>query len=174
MSEIKNFTPVKLVVCILISNLSYKNGLLSQLRETFGEMDYESELFLFTFTTYYDEEMGTPIYRFFVSFKKLVDPSLIPNIKITTNNIEARFLENDKRKINIDPGFLFLSRFVLASTKDGSYRIPLHSGIYGEITLVYVKNNFRDVELTYPDFKSEKYKSILIKIRQIYKQQLQS
>ncbi len=173
MSSIKQFTSSKLVICILISDLQKKDELMSELCKSFGEIDYESELFLFTYTKYYDEEMGTPIYRFFTSFKNLVDPSTIADIKIYTNNLENKFLENSKRKINIDPGFLFPSRFILASTKDGSYRIPLHSGIYAEITLVYVKNNFHNVELTYPDFQSDKYKSILCDIRQLYKQQLQ-
>jgi hypothetical protein len=173
MGEQKLFTPAKLVIAILISKTNFKEDLIKKLIYEYGSIDFESELIDFTFTPYYNKEMGTPIKRFFISFKDLIDPSLLAAIKIKTNSIESTFIEDDGRKINLDPGILFLSRFILASTKDGSYRIPLSSGIYGEITLVYEKS-FKNVELTYPDFKSETYKSILSKVRDIYKIQLQS
>jgi hypothetical protein len=174
MSSVKQYTPAKLVICVLISKLEYKSDLIGILSSVFGESDYQSELMQFTFSNYYDDEMGTPIYRFFISFARLVDPSSIAEIKLKTNSIENNFLENNNRKINIDPGFLFSSKFILATAKDGSYRMPLHSGIYAEITLTYSKNNFQNVELTYPDFQSETYKAILRTIREIYKSQLKS
>jgi hypothetical protein len=173
LGTIKRFTPAKLVMPVLTSDRSKEEELACLLERDFGPRDYTSHLLPFTFTSYYDKEMGTPIYRFFISFQNLADPSLLPEVKVRTNEIENLFSENGRRRINLDPGMLFLSRFVLASTKDGSYRIPLRLGIYGEITLVYAKNAFHDVELTYPDFQSETYKSILTEIRNLYKAQLQ-
>jgi hypothetical protein len=172
MGEIKQFKPVKLVICILISDLKIKPELLNLLEAQFGKIDFESEILDFNFTNYYNDEMGSPIQRFFISFQNLIDPDLLAGIKLKTNILEGTFLENKKRKINLDPGLIFLGKFILASTKDGSFRIPLSSGIYGEITLVYEKKNYRNVELTYPDFQSETYKKILKKIREIYKNQI--
>jgi len=162
----------KLVTGILINHLEYREDLLTTLKADFGPPDYISELLDFSFTRYYDKEMGSTIMRFFVSFEQLVEPDRLADIKLITGKIERSFSDKGNRKINLDPGILSLSRFILASTKDSSHRIPLSSGIYGEITLMYEKNEFRPVEWTYPDYQSEKYRSILKKIRTLYVNQL--
>ena len=166
------FSREKLVTGILISRLEYREDLLTAIEAEFGPPDYISELLDFSFTRYYDKEMGSPIMRFFVSFKQLVEPDQLAAIKLITVKIERSFAEKENRKVNLDPGILSLSRFILASTKDSSHRIPLNSGIYGEITLIYEKNEFRPVEWTYPDYQSEKYCLILKEIRALYMKQL--
>ena len=166
------FNREKLVTGILISRLEYQEDLLTALETEFGPPDYISELLDFSFTRYYDKEMGSPIMRFFVCFKQLVEPDRLAAIKLITGKIERSFAKKENRKVNLDPGILSLSRFILASTKDSSHRIPLNSGIYGEITLMYEKNEFRPVEWTYPDYQSEKYRLILKEIRARYVKQL--
>ncbi len=172
MAAYKLFYREKLVAGILISRPEYREDLLSALEAAFGPLDYVSELLDFSFTSYYDREMGSPIMRFFVSFEQLVNPDRLAEIKLITGKIELGFSNKGNRKINLDPGILSLSRFILASTKDSSHRIPLNSGIYGEITLMYEKNEFRPVEWTYFDYKSKKYRSILKEIRSLYVKQL--
>ena len=49
--------------------------------------------FPFTFTHYYDAEMGPPIDRFFISFERLVDPAGLARTKQETNGIEDLFRE---------------------------------------------------------------------------------
>jgi hypothetical protein len=56
-----------------------------QLTALFGPVDSRSEPFLFDLTHYYDDAMGTPIYRYFLSFAALINPSTIANIKIKTS-----------------------------------------------------------------------------------------
>ncbi len=172
MGRAKNFTREKLVIGVLISKRGFLNELKSLLEGDFGPVDYESRIFLFDFSHYYDKEMGTPIYRLFYSFKKLIDPSDLWRIKLVTNEIEERFIADEGRKVNLDPGIMALSRFVLASTKESSHRIPLNGGIYGEITLMFEGGKFRPVEWTYPDYRSERYIEILGEIRKIYRDQL--
>jgi len=174
MGEVKQFPKVKLVTGILISQLSFRKPLLHSLEEHFGPSDFVSEYIPFTFSSYYNQEMGIPINRFFISFKNLISPETLASIKNTTNQIEQSFLDQGHRKVNIDPGILLLSRFILASTKDGIQRVPINNGIYGEITLIYEKKTYRPVEWTYPDFRSEKYLKLLNTIRDIYKEQLDS
>jgi len=137
------FKKEKLVIPILASASDYLSELFPRLEERFGPIDYTSESIDFTFTDYYLEEMGDQIERFFVSFSDLIDPGLLPDIKITTNEIERFFADGGSRKINLDPGILALSRFVLATTKENAHRIPLRDGIYGEITLLYRDNEFQ-------------------------------
>jgi len=167
------FNREKLVTGILISRLEYREDLLTALEAEFGPPDYISELLDFSFTRYYDKEMGAPIMRFFIAFEQLVEPDRLAAIKLITGKVEQSFLDKGNRKVNLDPGLLSLSRFILASTKDSSHRIPLSSGIYGEITLMYEKNEFRPVEWTYPDYQCEKYRLILKEIRALYVKQLE-
>ena len=169
MGEIRRFKPDKLVMPILISRQRMRTPLLEQLRSRFGPLDYTSIDLPFTYTRYYDEEMGTPITRFFVSFLRLVNPGTLARIKGETNQLESRFAESGRRKVNIDPGLLNLSRFVLASSKDGSHRIPLSDGVFAEVTLMYEKGSYRPLEWTYPDYRSEDYLKILEDIRRLYK-----
>ncbi len=165
------FTKEKLVIGVLISVEAIRRQLLARLTEEFGEIDFQSETLLFDFTHYYDAEMGVPIKRFFVSIEELKPPDRLSDIKLRSNRIEDEFRVDGKRRVNLDPGFLALSRFVLATTKEGSHRIPLSSGIYGEVTLLFEKGEFRSLPWTYPDFQSDAYRSILKKIREIYKLQ---
>jgi hypothetical protein len=172
MGQIYPFTPEKLVVPILISRQQMRPLLIEELQKCYGEIDYTSGDLSFFQTNYYDEEMGTPITRFFVSFTRLIDPVNLAQIKIKTNLLERQFTEEGKRKTNIDPGLLSLGRFILASSKDGSHRIPLADGIFAEVTLVYERGSFRPLEWTYPDYRSPEYLTILANIRELYKAQL--
>jgi hypothetical protein len=174
MGNINSFLPEKLVVCVLISNLRLKDSLSVSLKNDFGPTDYESEFLDFKFSAYYNNEMGTPIQRVFLSFETLVDPDSLASVKVRTNAIEQGLADRGKRKVNLDPGLICQSRFILASTKDSSHRIPLGQGIYGEITLMFEHGTFRPVEWTYPDYRSPEYIKILNEIRDIYAAQIKS
>ncbi len=166
------YTPEKLVIGILSSRPQREEELLAVLCEEWGRVDFRSASVPFTFTHYYDEEMGLPIARSFVSFALLVDPSCLAGVKLRTNAIEERFREDGRRKVNLDPGLMALSRFALATTKESAHRVPLSGGIYAEITLLYSRGSFRPLEWTYPDFRSTEYITTLNSIRALYKEQL--
>jgi hypothetical protein len=168
MGRLRPFTSEKLVMPILISGEHHRSSLLRELHCRYGEIDYTSIDLPFTYTRYYDEEMGTPITRFFVSFRVLVDPGTLARIKTETNDLEDLFRESGKRRVNLDPGLLSGGRFILATTKNAAHRIPLADGVYGETTLVYEKGRYRPLEWTYPDYRSGDYTGILAEIRQIY------
>ncbi|MEK6733228.1 MAG: DUF4416 family protein, partial [Candidatus Omnitrophota bacterium] len=57
----------------------------------FGPMDYKSPLIPFSYTNYYKKEMGGPLKRKFISFKKLISPGKIAKIKLLTNSLEEKF-----------------------------------------------------------------------------------
>lgn len=178
MGFVKSFKNYKLLIGVLTAledNSAGKEPILEDLTKEFGEIDYISTLLDFNFTSYYDKEMGDNIKRFFVSFKTLVKPESLASIKLITNQIEDCFILGDSnRQVNLDPGILNSSRFILATTKDNVHRIPLRDGIYGEITLLYKRGCFEELPWTYTDYKSDKYKKILSKIREIYKENLKS
>lgn len=166
---------VKLICGLLFNTAADGPQLFHRLQQEFGPIDYYSETLPFDFTSYYAPEMGDPLQRQFVSFQKLIRPDELADIKIGTNAIENELARDEKaelkRNINIDPGYMNPSTFILASTKNYSHRIYLRDGIYAEIELIYEKKMFHPVPWTYPDYQSEAYHAILKDIRSIYFQQ---
>jgi hypothetical protein len=172
MGQIGAFTPWKLVMGLLFSGGLQPPSLKGRLEAEFGPIDFESSVLPFTFTGYYQNEMGEAIFRRFISFGKLVRPENLADIKILTNAIEGEYLSASGRQVNLDPGLLSLSRFILATTKDNSHRIPLQKGIYAELTLQFAKKDFQVLPWTYPDYATREYRDILKKIRDIFKDNL--
>jgi hypothetical protein len=166
------YTPEKLVMGILSTLAGGDDELQALLVEHWGRIDFRSPPIPFTFTDYYRDEMGDDITRTFVAFERLVDPSCLAAVKLTTNAIEDRFADQGRRRVNLDPGLMALSRFSLATTKESAHRVPLSHGIYAEITLLYSKGGFRSLDWTYPDFRSTGYRAVLNEIRSRYKAQL--
>ncbi len=163
---------VKLITGLLFTDIEKYSAVKNSLSRLFGTIDFESEELDFTYTSYYNEEMGPGIKRAFLSFERLVDLENICGVKIKTNRIEKQTLKLGKRTINIDPGYLNLAKLVLFSTKDYSHRIYLDKGIFAESTLAYKDNSFDFWPWTYPDYKSAEYTNIFRSIRAIYKKQI--
>lgn len=172
MSKPAEPSPVKLVASVISSRERLISEALEILTGRFGEMDYISRRLEFSYTDYYEKEMGSGLNRRFVSFRNLIDPERLPEIKLTTNAIEEGFVENGKRKVNIDPGYLSQFHLILATAKGYSHRPYLRKGIYADLTLIYRNKSFRSLEWTYPDYAGDDMKAILEKIRRRYIQQL--
>lgn len=166
------FIPEKLICGVLTSRKELLGRVEDDLCARFGQLDYHAGPIPFDFTHYYDREMGSPISRFFFSFKEPVSPDSLAAIKVFTNEIEQKYADGKNRLVNLDPGLISLRRLILASTKDNGRRIPLSHGIYAEITLVFIGGEFRPVPWTYPDYCSREYLAVLKEIREIYKGQL--
>lgn len=168
------FKPEKLVVGILTTRPHALGDQLRDMETGLGRVDFQSDEIPFTFTSYYSKEMGPDIRRVFVSFATLVEPQRLADVKLFTNSLEDAWRESGNRKTNLDPGLLSLNRFVLATTKDGSHRIPLSKGIYAEVTLTFEKGSFKPAPWTYPDYASAPYIAILNSIRSLYRDQIRS
>jgi hypothetical protein len=164
-----SFSPEKLVVAVLLSGSCAPEAVLQPLTGEFGPADFVSPEVPFTFTRYYEAEMGAGLRRLFISFRTLVDPSRLSLIKASTNGMEDAWSDAGARRFNLDPGLLSLSRFVLATTKESSHRIPLSNGIYAEVTLIFQAGSFRPLPWTYPDYRSQAYLDILNGIRARHK-----
>jgi hypothetical protein len=74
--------------------------------------------------------------------------------------------------VNIDPGYIALGKFVLATTKDRDHRIYVGQGIFAEVTLSYRTGSFAAREWTYPDYASSQYIELLNELRHAYRLQL--
>lgn len=149
--------PAKLVIRFLFRDFQVQRSALEALVSDFGPMDFLSMPGDFPYTTYYDDEMGSGIRRQTAGFVNLVAQGALPDLKLRTNQIEARFLQNGNRRINIDPGILNVERLVLATGKNFTHRIYLREGIYADLTLMYHKGAYRPLPWTYPDYREPEF-----------------
>lgn len=160
-------------VMLFIGTLFNQNGNYYQsikiLEKIYGKILMESPLKKWDYSDYYANELGTPIHRRFIFFKELISEEDIADIKLETNKIEAMLSIDGKRTINLDPGYIGLSKIVLVTTKDYSHRIYIKNGIYGEVTLIYRKNSFVPQSFTYRDYTDEQHIKVFNLARDIYK-----
>ncbi len=169
MSRYKIPRDVKLVVIIFSSDIKYLDKVEKKLIKKFGIIDYKSKEIDFKETDYYEKEMGKNLKLRIISFKKLVKKNNLPDIKHISWKIEKKFTINSKRLINIDPGLLSNENFILATGKGYSHRIYLDRGVWADLTLIYHKDGYEDLEWTYPSYKNQFIKDELLKIRKIYR-----
>jgi hypothetical protein len=163
---------VKLFVGLLTGDEALISKIKKGLARQFGPIDYEGPVSDFEHTGYYEKEMGPGLKRLFLGFEKLRDLKNVYSVKLKTNSIEKRFAVRGKRRVNIDPGYLGLSKITLFSTKDYSHRIYLDKGIFAEVTLFYKDGRYNAWPWTYPDYKSDGYADIFRSLRDIYRKQL--
>jgi hypothetical protein len=168
MSTPKVPKPAKLVAGVILKDRERIEIFSGELSEKFGPVDIISGWLPFTYTTYYEDEMGSPLFRRMFAFKSLVGQHELPRIKTITNEIELRYSEKGKRTANIDPGYMLSERFVLATGKNYSHRIYIGEGIYADLTLVYREGGFRKLPWTYPDYANDDMLAYLKNVRDKY------
>jgi hypothetical protein len=171
-SEPKDADDVKLVASLFSPEEKILEEVILELVAAHGSTEWVSPPLFFDRTRYYEKEMGWPLYRRFVSFKPLIRPEAIVNIKLQTNELERRYLQEGRRKVNIDPGYVALERLVLATGKNYTHRIPLSKGIYADLTLVFHQGSFQTLAWTYRDYADPVVIGYFNTLRERYKNQL--
>ncbi len=174
MSEPSRADDVKLISSLFSCDKAFINEVIRVLEQRFGSVDWTSPELFFDRTQYYTKEMGWPLHRRFVSFRELISPQDVVEVKLETNRIENEFSVDDNRKINIDPGYISLERLILVTGKNYTHRIYLSKGIYADLTLIFNRGSFRPLEWTFKDYASPKIISLFNDVRERYKQQLSS
>jgi len=173
MGRPKEPKPAKLFMSLIASEDTIFYRSLEDLQLAFGEIDFTSERFPFDFTDYYTEEMGSPLFRYFITFEHLISIPLLPEIKQKTNRLEEKYsTPNGKRRVNIDPGYLSLAHAILATTKGYTHRPYLRDGIYADIALVYQNKTFQPLEWTYPDYRQDQIIQLFNRFREKYVEDL--
>lgn len=125
----------------------------------------------FDYTDYYTPEFGKPLVRNFF-FWGLRPQDFLVEIKHQTYAVEQRFSSGGKRLVNLDPGYLLLSRLVLATFKDFAHRIYLGRGVFAEVTLIFREGSFRPLPWTYPDYQAPETLRLFNRLREDYKRLL--
>jgi hypothetical protein len=166
--------PAKLVMSVFMKEKPLFETVFPLLETIGGPVDLVSRWMDFDFTDYYHREMGHPLFRRILAFKPLVNQADLADIKQATNDVEQQFAEDDRRRINIDPGYLVPSRFVLATGKDFAHRIYIGKNLYADLTLMYIHKQFKPLDWTYPDYQSPEILRFLEQVRDKYQLDLKA
>jgi hypothetical protein len=165
MSQPRPPGPAKLVIGLITKEKRLFPQAACDLAERFGMVELTSSWLPFAYTDYYEQEMGSPLFRRVLAFKDLIEQEALPEIKTITNRLEEKYSTNNSRRINIDPGYLLLERFVLATGKNYSHRICIGKNIYADLTLIFQKGRFQALPWTYPDYAGNDLLVFLGKVR---------
>ena len=158
----------KLVIGVITTELKIVETLVTELASQFGPIDLVSPWMYFNYTTYYESEMGSPLFRRVFAFKPLISQGDLSAFKLATNQLEQHFSHKHRRRVNIDPGYMLRERFALASGKNFSHRVYIGSGIYADLTLIYQKGSFQKLPWTYPDYSDDGMLKFLEQVRNKY------
>jgi hypothetical protein len=166
--------PVKYFIAVLFHEAALIDEALKKFAEEWGEFDFEGSDHLFDVTDYYQPEMGAPLYRRLLAFRRLAEPTLLVAMKLACNAIEDLMTSDGKRSVNCDAGYLDHNKVVLASAKEAGQKIYLDKGIYADLAGRYKEGAYRPFEWSFPDFKDGRYSAELNSIRTIYLAQMKA
>lgn len=172
MSILHHPDPVKLVMSLISAESGRIAQVIDSLSASHGITDYISTFMTFEYTDYYTGEMGTGLKRRVIAFESLVQPGRLPDIKKSTNDLEAVLSRKGKRYVNIDPGYISAGHLLLATGKPYAHRPYLGGGVYGDLALIYRGRSFQAMAWTYPDYREPSMISVLTRMREKYLKQL--
>ena len=156
-------TKNKIFTAVLYSSEKILSKAVDELKKHFGEIDFETEPYEFEkFTKYYEREMGANLIKKFIFFKEMSDENMADAKKFTIE-IERGLSADGKRRINIDPGYINRNEMGMPSTKQLKFKTLLKDGIYNQIIYKF-DNGIKEVQGTFPDFRSEEVKGIFAKV----------
>ena len=166
--------PGKALIGVLFQKDDIYQQFLRHLEKIDVEIELESEIWKFDSTDYYQEEMGSDLYRIFLSLKGLYPVEQSVSLKNETNSWENEWKEAGKRTLNLDPGYLDLHKVVLLSGKEGPQKIYLGGGICADLNLIRKAGRFEALTWTFPDLRESRYHSFFERVRGYLKLDLKS
>ena len=172
MSKLKEPPPVKLFIGLIYNPGANIGELEDRLEKKLGQIDFDGGEVPFNHSSYYKEEMGDELLRKLITFKALIHRDRIVEIKAFTNKLEEVLSYEGNRTVNIDPGYIAQEHLILATGKGFSHRPYLGSGVYADLTLIYVKDEYRCLEWTYPDYGTKEIRKLFKDLRKNYVRQL--
>jgi len=173
MGTITKHLPVKLLIAITYHSDFHIEPVLSDIEKLYSPIELKSEVYDFSkFTSYYHAEMGDNLKKCFITPTDLITPEDLPAVKVSTNKIEEGLIIDQKRQVNIDPGYITQAKLVLATTKNYSHRIYIGEGIFGDLHMYYRNNSYQAQPWTYPDYMDEKNIVFFNAARKRYLEQL--
>ena len=164
----------KLIIGVIYADPQWLLKAKSEIKRQSWEIENQSQEFAFDQTDYYSKEMGDGLKRCFLSIKGLQSLEFSAEWKLKTLEIEKQLSNKGKRRINLDPGYLDLSRVVLLSGKEGSHKIYLRNSVWADLVLLKDKGGYRNLPWTFPDIRTGRYDDFFLQIREEFKKEKSS
>ena len=172
MAIAKESSKALLFLGIMYNSKTLFTEALEQFCSKYGEVELISEPQNFSqFSSYYNREIGGDVFKSYILFKKPIRRESLAEIKLYTNSLEDQFRDGSLRPINLDPGYLTVDKFVLASAKDFAHRIYIGDGIYAEVTLHFKRDLVKFFSWTYQDYLNPKVEKFLLNGRDYLKKE---
>ena len=144
----------KLVMAIMYGSNDLLDKTKEILQQKYSPISKESSEFDFNHTTYYEEEFGTNLKKRFIAFEKEISEAELADIKHEITQIEKELSQNNKRTINIDPGYLNEKELVLASFKQrNEVKTDIGKSVYAHKVIEVVDNKPTTFPHTFKDYK---------------------
>jgi hypothetical protein len=123
--------------------------------------------FDFVESEYYQPTMGSGLRKQWAVFRERYDPASLADHKHVSNALELDLasLRHPIRAVNIDPGYMSMTKLILASTKNREHRIYLRDGIYAEVTLAFRDQTWQVMPWTYADYQRPDVRQFLFAAR---------
>lgn len=174
MAEPRSPVPVLLVVAAFSRHDDLLERARERLEAEFGPIARKGTPYSFEQTDYYSRSMGPDLRKHLWAFAELIAPERLADIKLRTNALERELGAGfpEERPLNLDPGYLVLGKFLLATTKDQQHRIYLRDGIFAEVTLYFQGGTFHPWPWTYADYRLPEVNAFLLEARAYYREKL--
>jgi hypothetical protein len=109
--------------------------------------------FDFDYTDYYEREMGSDLRRYWALGVELLEPDNLVELKLKANELERELAVGDRRRVNVDPGYVSEYAVVAATCKKLPASLYLGKGVYGYLLFLYRSGTFEPLEWAYPDYR---------------------
>jgi hypothetical protein len=126
------------------------------LEKEFGSIKLIGEEYVFNFTRYYEEEFGRNLKKQIFVFEKTIEKHDLVKIRSRTGEIEQQLAKEDKRVVNIDPGYISETELALATRKGRDFKEELGEGIFVHKVLEFKNKEIITFRHTFADYRLEK------------------
>jgi len=174
MGQIKQPPPCVPFVAAFSADEQLLASIWDHLQQAWGPIADLSPAFDFVESEYYHATMGTGLKKQLALLRDLCDPSELSDRKLFCNQLESKFavVSSPSRPVNIDPGYVSLTKLVLASTKNREHRIYLRDGVYAEVTLAFRDRAWQPMPWTYADYRRDDFRAFLATARRHFAQSI--
>lgn len=176
MAQPKPPHPALQIVAIFSRHEDALDWAMQKIADHWGRVALVSPRFEHGETKYYEAEMGSGLRKQFLVMDAVYDPARLPQCKLQSNAWEIELAESGRypetRPVNLDPGYVTLSKLVLASAKDRMHRIYMADGIYAEECLYFLDGAWQPRPWTYPDYQRQDFQDFFLQAREQLKQRL--